>query len=147
MEKSREVIGHIIKEEKISLLKHHILAGTLVINIDHPFPGFHRWDFNFAAKPRSIILLTAQLYSFAKILRAQRYINTYTSFDINASFAKIMAGKQVYYGIRVKGVNCYDQIPDLQKKFQDYGIELLTRKKNQKQINPFLLKLVNFFIS
>jgi len=144
MEKSREVIGHIIKEEMISLLTHHILPNTLVVNIDHPFPGFHGWDFNFTSKPRSIIILTGKLYSWAKILRAQRYINQHTSFDINASFAKIMVGKQVYYGIRVKGLQSYDQIPDLEQKFKDFGIELLMKKK-LKTDKPVSIKISKFF--
>lgn len=144
MEKSREVIGHVIKEEMISLLKHHILPGTLVVNIDHPFPGFHGWDFNFTSKPRSIIILTAKIYSWAKILRAQRYINKHSSFEINASFAKIMIGKQIYYGIRVKGVESYDQIPDLEQKFKDFGIELLTKKK-LKTDKPVSIKISKFF--
>jgi len=144
MKKSREVIGHVIKEERISLLKHHIIQGTLVVNIDHPFPGFHGWDFNFTSKPRSIIILTAKLYSFAKILRAQRYINNNSSFDINASFAKIMVGKQEYYGIRVKGLTCYDQIPDLQEKFKGFGFELLSKKKI-KTDKPVSIKISKFF--
>ena len=144
MEKSREVVGHIIKEEQISLLKHQILPKTVVVNIDHPFPGFHGWDFNFTSKPRSVIILTAKLYSWAKILRAQASYNTETGLKINASFAKILIGKTVYYGIRIKGLESYDQIPDLQKKLESYGFELL-KNKSLKTDKPVSIKISKFF--
>ncbi len=144
MEKSREVVGHVIKEETISLLSHHILPGTIVVNIDHPFPGFHGWDYNFTSKPRSIIVVTAKLYSWAKILRAQQFINKHASLKINASFAKIMIGKQVYYGIRIKGLSAYDQIPDLQQKLKDFGFDLNISKK-LKTDKPVSIKISKFF--
>jgi hypothetical protein len=144
MEKYREVVGHVIKEEQISLVKHHILPGSVVVNIDHPFPGFHGWDFDFNAKPRSIIILTAKLYSWAKILRAQASYNNETGLNINASFAKILIGKTVYYGIRVKGLESYEQIPDLQTKLQNYGFELLKNKK-LKTDKPVSIKISKFF--
>jgi len=144
MEKSREVVGHVIKEEKISLLKHHILSGTIVVNIDHPFPGFHGWDFNFAAKPRSVIIVTAKLYSWAKILRAQKFINDHTNLKINASFAKLKIGNQLYYGIRIKGLASYDQIPDLQQKLKDFGFDLNLNKKIKTE-KPVSIKISKFF--
>jgi len=144
MEKTREVVGHIIKEEQISLLKHQILPQTVVVNIDHPFPGFHGWDFNFTSKPRSVIILTAKLYSWAKILRAQAKYNQETAAKINASFAKIMIGKTVYYGIRIKGLTGYDAIPDLQKKLESYGFELLKNKKLKTE-KPVSIKISKFF--
>ncbi len=144
MEKYREVVGHIIKEEQISLLKHQIIPGTVVVNIDHPFPGFHGWDYNFTSKPRSIIILTAKLYSWAKILRAQAYVNQNTDLKINASFAKIMVGKTVYYGMRIKGLNSYEQIPGLQTALENFGLELLKNKKI-KTDKPVSIKISKFF--
>ena len=144
MEKTREVVGHIIKEEMISLLNHHLLPKTIVINIDHPFPGYHGWDYNFTSKPRAIIILTAKLYSWAKLLRAQQFVNKHTNLDINASFAKIMIGKQIYYGVRIKGLTSYDQIPELQQKLIDFGIELLSGKKI-KTDKPVSIKISKFF--
>ena len=144
MKTSREVLGHIIKEETISLLNHHVEKGSLVINIDHPFPGFHGYHFDFTSKPRSIIILTKELYSLAKILRAQKKINSKGSFNINASFAKIKIGKQVYYGIRIKGLTSYDKIPELQKEFMHLGFEILKQKK-LKTDKPVSIKISKFF--
>ncbi len=144
MENYKEVVGHIIKEEKISLLKHQILPQTLVVNIDHPFPGFHGWDFDLTAKPRSIIILTAQLYSWAKILRWQSTVNQSKEVKINASFAKLMVGKTVYYGIRIKGLNNYNQIPELQKDLEKAGFQLL-KNKNIKTDRPVSIKISKFF--
>ena len=144
MKKTREVVGHIIKEEQISLLKHQILPKTVVVNIDHPFPGFHGWDVNFSSKPRSIVVLTDKLYSWAKILRAQAAYNSESDTKIDASFAKILIGKTVYYGIRIKGLESYEQIPDLQKKLNSYGFELL-KNKNLKTEKPVSIKISKFF--
>jgi hypothetical protein len=144
MEKSREVIGNVIKEESISLINHHKLPDTLVINIDHPFPGLHGMDFHLESKPRSVIIATSEVYSFAKILREAAKINNSTSFDINASFAKIKAGRDIIYGIRIKGLDSYSQIPELQKIWEDHGFKLL-RKKNLKTEKPVSIKISKFF--
>jgi len=144
MKKSREVIGNVIKEESISLINHHKLPDTLVINIDHPFPGLHGLDFQLESKPRSIIFATSEVYSFAKILRGAEKVNKNTDFDINASFAKIKAGRDIIYGIRIKGLDSYDQIPELQKLLQDYGFKLL-KKKNIKTEKPVSIKISKFF--
>lgn len=144
MEKSRELIGNIIKEEQISLISHHKLPETMVINIDHPFPGLHGIDYDLASKPRSIIIATKDSYSFAKILRQTKKINESTDFDINGSFAKIKLGRQIIYGIRVKGLTSYDQIPELQKLYQHYGFQLL--KKNRLNTEkPVSIKISKFF--
>jgi hypothetical protein len=144
MEKYREVVGHIIKEEQISLLKHQIIPDTVVLNIDHPFPGFHGWDFNLNAKPRSIILLTAKLYSWAKILRTQKYVNAHTQLNINASFAKVKIGNDEFYGIRIKGLKDYYDIPGVQAAFETYGLSLLRHKKI-KTDQPVSIKISKFF--
>ncbi len=144
MKKAREVVGHIIKEEQISLLKHQILPKTVVVNIDHPFPGFHGRFFNFVTKPRAIIILTSKLYSWAKILRAQEAFNNETGMQIDASFAKILIAKTVYYGIRIKGLESYDQVPGLQKKLASYGFELL-KNKSLKTEKPVSIKISKFF--
>ncbi len=144
MENTREVIGHVIKEETISLIQHHLLPNTVVINIDHPFPGYHGSGYDFSSHPRSIIILTQKLYSFAKILRAQKRINHKEPWHINASFAKLKVGKQIYYGIRIKGLNSYDQIPNLQKEFLNLGFELLKSTKI-KTDRPVSIKISKFF--
>jgi len=144
MEKSREVIGHVIKEESISLVKHHLLPQTVVINIDHPFPGYHGRSNDFSSKPRSVILLTSQLYSFAKILRAQKKINGKDEWQINASFAKIKIGKKIYYGIRIKGLASYDLIPALQKEFLNLGFEFIKSAKIKTEM-PVSIKISKFF--
>ena len=144
MKNSREVIGNVIKEESISLINHHKLPDTLVINIDHPFPGLHGMDFQLESKPRSIIIATSEVYSFAKILRGADKINKSTDFDINASFAKIKAGRDTVYGIRVKGLESYDQIPELQNLLEKHGFKLLKRKK-VKTDKPVSIKISKFF--
>ncbi len=144
MKKSHSVIGNVIKEEKISLINHHKLPDTLVINIDHPFPGLHGMDFQVESKPRSVIIATSEIYSFAKILRAASKINKNTNFEINASFAKIKAGREVIYGIRIKGLDSYSQIPELQKKWENHGFKLLKRKKIKTE-KPVSIKISKFF--
>jgi len=144
MKKTREVIGHVIKEESISMIKHHLLPRTVIINIDHPFPGYHGRSHSFSSKPRSIILLTSKLYSFAKILRAQKQINEKRGWKINASFAKIKVGKKIYYGIRVKGISTYEVIPDLQKEFLNLGFEFVKSAKI-KTDKPVSIKISKFF--
>ncbi len=149
MNKAREALGHIIKEERINLLKHHILPNSTVLSIDYPFPGFHGAEYDFTSKPANVILLTKELYSLAKILRAQKNINQKEQ-NLDLSFAKIKIKKQVYYGIRVKGLVSYEQIPDLQKELIHLGIDLTfkTKIETDKLVSIKISKFFHFeFIS
>ncbi len=141
---SAEVNGHIIKEENIDVLKHHIVPNSLVINVDHPFPGYHGLNYNFQTKPRSIIIATEKPHSWEKILRANDEIRKTLKNTMNATFSKIKIGNQIIYGIRIKGIDSYDEIPEIQKAFSDKGFKLLY-KKRIKTDKPASIKISKFF--
>jgi len=129
MNRSVEAVGYTIKEENVDFLKHHILPNTLVINVNHPFPGYHGQPMLDNAKPRSILLVLKNKYSWEKIIRASQRINNFTDYDINCSIATIAIGNNYFYGIRVKGLPSYDEIPTIQHAFQEEGFELMKKKR------------------
>lgn len=142
MNKAREALGHIIKEERIIPIKHYILPNTNAFSIDYHFPGFYGMENNLIDKPVDVIILTKKLYALAKILRSQAILNE-KKLPFNISLAKLKIKKNIHYGIRIRGLTSYDQIPDLQKKLIHQGFDLTFKSKidvNKKvsiKINKF----------
>ncbi len=129
MNRPIETTGYTIKEEKVDFLKHHILPNTLVVNVNHPFPGYHGQPMIDKFRPRSILLVTKNKYSWEKIIRAAQKINKFTDYDINCSAATIAIGNNFFFGIRVKGLPSYEEIPLIQNAFQEEGLVLMKRRR------------------
>lgn len=118
MEKIFETTGYTIKEENVDFLNHHVLANTMVINVSHPFPGFYGTPVMEESKPRAVILVTKEKYSWEKILRTVSNINKFTDYKINGTYARVSLGNIYFEGIRIRGLNSYDEIPIIQHAFQ-----------------------------
>lgn len=69
MEKTFETTGYTVKEENVDFLNHHILPNTMVLNVNHPFPGFYGTPVMEESKPRSVLLVTKEKYSWEKYSR------------------------------------------------------------------------------
>ena len=88
MQRTFETTGYTIKEENVDFLHHHILPNTMVMNISHPFPGFYGAPVMEESKPRGLLLVTKEKYSWEKILRTVSNINRYTDYKINGTYAR-----------------------------------------------------------
>jgi len=129
MNRAFETTGYTIKEENVDFIKHHMLPNTLVINVNHPFPGYHGPPMMYNAKPRAVLLVTKKKYSWEKVIRAAQKINKFTDYDINCSICTVSIGNNYFYAIRVKGLPSYDEIPTIQRAYQEEGFELMKKKR------------------
>ncbi len=129
MKRPIETTGYTIKEENVDFIKHHMLPNTLVINVNHPFPGYHGQPMIDNAKPRSILLVVKKKYSWEKVIRAAQKIDKFTDYKIDCSISTVSIGNNYFYAIRVKGLPSYDEIPIIQRAFQEEGFELMKRKR------------------
>ncbi len=134
MKRPIETTGYTIKEENVDFIKHHMLPNTLVINVNHPFPGYHGQPMIDNAKPRSILLVTKKKYSWEKVIRAAQKIDKFTDYNIDCSVSTISIGNNYFYAIRVKGLPSYDEIPTIQRAFQEEGFELMKRKRYKDEL-------------
>lgn len=140
-----ETTGYTIKEETVDLLTHHILANTFVINVNHPFPGFYGTPVIEETKPKAILLVTKEKYSWEKILRTSASINKFTHFNIDSTYARIQIGNTYLDSIRIKGIESYDDIPVIQHAFQEEGFTFMNSKKI-KENQTISIKLSKFYL-
>ena len=129
MAKAFETTGYTIKEETVDLLKHNIMPNTMVVDVNHPFPGYHGMPTIEQSKPRSILLLTKEKYSWEKILRTSSRIDEFTDYKLNSASATIKFGNNSYNGIRIKGLPSYEEIPIVQHAFAEEGFKFMKKRK------------------
>lgn len=115
-----EVLGSIIKEENLYAIQDKGFHNTLVLDTKDPFPGYHH-DIPMDSIPKSIFLVTNQLYNREQVTRARKNILKYSDFDFNAATAEVFLHNEVYACIRIKALESYQQIPSLQQHFINEG--------------------------
>jgi hypothetical protein len=130
-----ETIGAIIKEEKLQNLSSQILPNTFVLEESEPFSGYHGKDLPTDPVPLYIYLITKKRDRGEKILRATRSIRQYFQYHFDASPAELCIFNDTYFAIRVRSLESFDIIAELQSCFQGEGIQFMKLKKyNDKGI-------------
>ncbi len=121
--------GYVIKEEKVSALKGHIVKNTFVINVNHPFPGYYGQAMVEQSVPRSIIFVTKKEHSWESILRAKKRINTYLGMDIDITKTKVSIWNKKYPGIRAKNFSNFEEIEPVQKALIQEGFAMMKSRR------------------
>lgn len=123
-----QTIGGIAKEELLKTIEHHVMANTLVLENSEPFPGYHGTNLPEDKAPMHLFLITTEHHSAEKIIRVNHQIHKYFTHTFEASSAKICIENNNFPGIRVKDLDNYGLINELQACFVDEGI-LFARKR------------------
>jgi hypothetical protein len=116
-----ETLGGIIKEESLFSLTNKVLPNTLVLESKEPFPGYHH-DLPAESAPLSVFLVTRKNYTREEITRSAQQIKKYCSFEFDAAASEITIYNDTYPCIRLKNLESYDQISDLQSFFMNEGV-------------------------
>ncbi len=142
----KEIVGTVLKEETMEVLREEALPRTLVLHIVDPFPGFHGDIIpESASKPDNIFFVTKKTYSWEKIIRTTNKIRKYTEFkNIDASFATVMFGKSKYFTIRVHNIPSFKDVAAVQMAFREYG-GFEFHKRDRKGEKVASIKLTKFF--
>lgn len=122
-------LGILTKEEELKTIEYKIKPNTLVLEALEPFPGYHGENLPSDDKPEAIYLITAKKYSTELIFRLSKKIKNFVSFDYDAIPAEIIINNESFFCIRIRFINNYDVIEELQSWFSDEGI-LFQKKKN-----------------
>ncbi len=149
MRHNLEILGYVKKEETVHLLKQHIMKGSFVIEINHPFGGYYSWMEGpegqlDASKPRSILLITKKIYSLEEILRNSKIINKIIDFELSARPAEILYGNKTLPAIRIKGLPSLSDLAIVQSSFSDEGYLFAKAPKNFDN-ETIRIKLTKFF--
>ncbi|NJO90679.1 MAG: hypothetical protein HC831_18240 [Chloroflexia bacterium] len=119
-----ETIGYILKEEKFSTLKQSIIPNTFVLETQNPFPGYHGKDLpGEALVPEFVFFVTKKKYTTEEIARATRNIRKYLGKDIDVARADLNIFNKTYPAIRVKDVEDFKAIVELQNCYKSEGFE------------------------
>jgi len=141
--KTHNLIGKITLEEKIHLIKSNKHTNALVIDVPNPLASYYS---NFAGiqKPNSIILATKNINSFERILRATKSINSSNQLKLNGAKCEILANGKQFNGIRLKGIESYQDIDRVIDLYIQRGFEFNNSNKVKDQ-ELIRLKVNKFF--
>lgn len=137
-----ETLGGVAKEESLVTLDNHIMPNSYVLETLEPFPGYHGSNLPTDSKPISVFLITKVKYSTEKILRITHNIKKYFGHNFDAVPGTICIRNNIIPCIRIRDLDNYEYIGDLQKCFFSEGI-LFAKKKNMKA--DALIKLKKHF--
>lgn len=138
-----ESMGVLIKEEKVQTVEHYIRENTLVLESIEPFPGYHGENMPTGSKPDSLFLITDRMYPNETIFRVSQHLCCYQSIPVDATPVEISVLNNSLYGIRLRGLNNYSLIAEIQGCYMDKNI-LFHRIKN---INaPGLMRITKIFL-
>lgn len=118
--------GSLLKEETLEVIDNKILPNTIVLEATNPFPGYYEYyeGFQRDVKPHYIYLVTDRKYELEEFTRATQKIMSYFEVHFHAALGTITIYNDVHYVIRIRRLNKYDQIRDLQSCYIEEGINL-----------------------
>jgi hypothetical protein len=120
-----ETLGLITKEEVLTTVKHNIVPNTFVLESIQPFPGYHGENLPADVKPEAIYLITSKRLPTELVYRTAGKIQKFINFPFNAIPGDISIYNSKYNCIRIRNLEKYEIIQDLQRWFIDEGISFM----------------------
>ena len=120
--KTISTVGSITKVEMLNSLKSNILENTFVLEGAEPFPGYHGKYLPSKLTPHHIFLVTKKNHSYEEISRASVNIRKNCNLSFGARPAELFIFNKKFYAIRIKGLESFEFIQELQKWFMAEGI-------------------------
>jgi len=139
----REILGKLTRQENISPVDRNKISNTLVIHVPSPLATYYT-RFSQINKPNTVILITKDPPSFEKILRATGRINSENNLKIDGAKCEITIGNKKYSGIRIKGIDQFSDIENIQRLFEKQKFAF-ARNVNIKNDTDSLIRVNKFF--
>jgi len=138
-----EVFGTIRKQETVLTIDDKVQTGTLVFEALEPFPGYYH-ETPFGANPIYMYLALQQQYPLIDIIRATQKVEKVFNekFDAGKGFLQLV--DTTYNVLRVRHLNRYDLIGDLQQAYNDQGIHFMMKHKRGLEAVANI-KVIKFF--
>ncbi|PCH53871.1 MAG: hypothetical protein COC22_01510 [Flavobacteriaceae bacterium] len=140
---TRELIGKIIIQENIETVDENKMFKTFVINVPDPYKNYYG-RFTDMEKPNSIIFVTKTPNSFEKILRVTRKLNKIYNLQLHGAKCEIIINGRKLNGVRLKGINKYSEINQIQQYYFEEGYDFA---KSEKFHNVDALIRINRFFN
>jgi hypothetical protein len=139
---TKELIGKIIIQEKIDTIDENKHPNTIELNVPDPYKNYYG-RFTEIVKPVSIIFVTKTPNSFEKILRVTRKINEKYHLDLDGAKCEVTMNSRKLDGIRVKGINRFHEIGQIQQYYKDEGYDFAKSEKFKS--TEVLIRINRFF--
>jgi len=124
-----ESMGFLLKEETLQTVEHFVLQNTLVLENLEPFPGYHGENLPIDNKPDSLFLITDKQYPAENIFSISYQHCNYANISYNACPAEIFINNTQLFGIRIRGLNNYSLVSDIQGWYIDHHLKFMKRRK------------------
>lgn len=132
----------ITKEEHITTLDHEITPNTFVLEMNKPFPAYYGGQFiTTTSKPGNILLVLKTEIDFEDFFRAVESIKKYCSYNFDAALAMVYVHNQSYPAIRLRKLDAFTHIADIQSSFMNEGFEM---QKPKNMDTMALIKISKF---
>lgn len=138
-----QTLGGVAKAENLFTLDTHIMSNTFVLENEEAFPGYHGKNLPGDTKPVFVFLMTKEKYSTERILRLNQKIRKYFNHPFDAVSGEICINNDNLPCIRIRDLDNYDLVEDLQKCFYSEGVRFLKKKTIRAEGVITLHKLFN----
>ena len=144
---ARNTFAIIKKEEDVKTLSHSILKNTFVLEIIHPFPGYYYGGVkNSSSKPGNLFLVLKNRPSTEFFYRALTNAKKYCDFGLFAVMAELQIYNNTYSAIRIKNIEDYNVINEIQEIFAAEGFQFARPKKIDAKAFIKVFKFINLTI-
>ncbi len=145
MKDSLEVFGSLTKVEELTPIEENIIPGTLVFDSVSPFFGYYNDD-PLDLSPIYIYIATERTYSVFEILRAFGKVKEELDIDFDVAKAFANFNDKMINVIRVRHIDDYEKVKDIQHSFFKNGIHLLPCSVHCKKVSATVTINKNFKI-
>ncbi|MBG0781111.1 MAG: hypothetical protein H0S84_02460 [Bacteroidales bacterium] len=136
-------IGNISKRENLASVEHETHSSALVLESLHPFPGYHGTTVPDRTDPKSLFLVTKNIYSGDRIIRSIKQVKQNFPHFFDGAPGLINLYNKPTGVIRLKYLP-YNLVGELISAFQDLGLEFI---KNRKVNNyESIIKITKYFM-
>jgi len=117
-----ETWGVIYKEERVKSLESSILENSLVLENKGAFPGYFGNNLPDPKSPRSLFIITDKKYDETFLARSLREIAAAMQHKCKGTFGELIVKGEKYYCIRIKNLDCFPDILNIQMAISKKGI-------------------------
>lgn len=123
-----ETRGVIVKEEKVKSLSERIYSNAMVLENYEPYPGYYGKNVPTDVIPRSIFLILVREYEHMFLARTLQKISRSEKHSCMGTYGYIDMEEHRYHCIRIKNLRCFEEIPLIQQKLAEHGIDFRRSK-------------------
>ena len=140
-----EMFGSIEKVEELSTINQNIIPGTLVFDSISPFWGYYN-DEPQDSSPIYVYVALDKTYTAIDIIRAYVKIKAELPFDLDVAKAFVQIGDKVFNVIRIRHLNTYANIGEIQKAFEKNKIKPLVSSAHYEKATAHISLSKMFYL-